>query len=106
MGPGYLQSIFPSSERLGCKRRVHPTSSLAIALLRPWLWIYLPLLAQPLPVEKLELVSDRILSHLPFSLGRDAAGNSMLSSDWEKEGWQTGTVRLVPRGVLRRGVAS
>lgn len=27
-------------------------------------------------------------SHLPFSLGRNAAGNSMLSSDWEEEGWQ------------------
>lgn len=62
MGPGYLQSIIPNFERLGCKRRVHPISSLAIAFSRPWLCLYLPLPAQPLPVENLQLVSDRILS--------------------------------------------
>lgn len=44
-------------------------------------------------------------SHLS-SLGRDDAENSMLSSDWEKEGWQTGTVGLVPSGVLKRGVTN
>lgn len=45
-------------------------------------------------------------SHLPSSLGRNAAGNSMLAVFRLGRGRVAGTVTLVPRGVLRKRVAS